>query len=290
MFVYTLPRAYQGILDLFQRSQNQKAALAKEAEEKGYCIQQTEGINKIAELMQVQGERSDKMLELMATMADDNKALKQDNEALRQAVEKPETESKSMEEENVALRQRVKKLESRAENMEEVNKAMKAGIPMAAEKSAKDDIKAPLTEVSQAMTQAAQLAVKEAFQDALKEANPPPREATKGLIERMDRMTDSMRSVVIAVQGLKRVFAVGLQAVDNNTRAIDHRVCWMLDYYLDVNERFHSLKVVLQGLLDLVGSSSPATSTTSHPSWGGDPAKHQIGVDKSGREEYEKPW
>lgn len=195
-----------------------------------------------------------------------------------------------MEEENAALRQRVEKLESRAENMEEVNKAMKAGIPMAAEKSAKDGIKAPLTEVSQAMTQAAQLAVKEAFQDALKEANPLPREATKGLIEGMDRMTDSMRSVVIAVQGLKRVFRVGLQAVDNNTRAIDHRVCWMLDYYLDENERFHSVKVVLQGLLGLVGSSSPATSTTSHPSWGGDPAKNQIGVDKSGREEYEKAW
>ncbi|EGZ72678.1 hypothetical protein NEUTE2DRAFT_127057 [Neurospora tetrasperma FGSC 2509] len=116
------------------------------------------------------------------------------------------------------------------------------------------------------------------------------REATKGLIEGMERMTDSMRSVVTAVQGLKRVFRVGLDALDNRTRAVDYKVDWMLDYHLDENERFHTLKVILQGLLDLVGSTSPATSTAPQSSWGEDPAKTQIVVDKSGWEEDHKPW
>ncbi|KAJ4367250.1 hypothetical protein N0V85_009143, partial [Neurospora sp. IMI 360204] len=104
MFVYTIPRGVWGILELFLFFQKRREAYAKEAEERSYRIQMTEGINRMVVVMESQTERMHKMAELMGTMVEDKKALKEDNRGLSQRLERVETD-------NTVLKRTVERLE-----------------------------------------------------------------------------------------------------------------------------------------------------------------------------------
>ncbi|EAA33567.3 hypothetical protein GE21DRAFT_5265 [Neurospora crassa] len=93
-------------------------------------------------------------------------------------------------------------------------------------------------------------------------------EESKRMRETMEKMANTMETVVRAVKGLEGVFQVGLEAVEDRTRALDHKVDWMLDDYLAENDRFHALK----------------------SSWGGDIVESRIIVEEFNWEEKQQPW
>ncbi|KAK3484854.1 uncharacterized protein B0T23DRAFT_400335 [Neurospora hispaniola] len=115
-------------------------------------------------------------------------------------------------------------------------------------------------------------------------------EESKRMRETMEKMANTMETVVTAVKGLEGVFQVGLEAVENRTRALDHKVDWMLDDHLDETDGFHALRVILQGLLDHITSASTTNSFTDQTSWGGDTVESRIIVDEFNWEEKQEPW
>lgn len=119
MIFYTVPLGYNQIIGIFLIFQRRREALAKQLEEQKWKeetrhlqIQQTEGINKMVELMGLvlakqrddekekaeardhriqQTEGINKMVELLGSVLQDNKALKEDKKVLCQCVERLES-------------------------------------------------------------------------------------------------------------------------------------------------------------------------------------------------------
>ena len=112
--------------------------------------------------------------------------------------------------------------------------------------------------------------------------------------EAMERNTQAIEKGTRSTLRLEEASRVSFDRLEDGVRGIEHMTDWMLDYHQDENERFHTLKTILPGLLKDGESSATRSSSRSGSSGLGEDRVVEEGDSCAGwgqqREEQQTSW